>query len=144
MGAGSHWHRALECSTLLINQNQSCAITSIFLVNYREGQVVQLHTGACGMWAQEKHLVLQSPTKEQDGHRKKKSQAHQNICWRPNIEAVVSLIIYRRHTLLPLNTNERGSMHTQWKLPPFSSCENEIQGHKDNTRLSLRPLLPFV
>lgn len=84
------------------------------------------------------------PKKEQDGHRKKKSQAHQNICWRPNIEAVVSLIIYRRHTLLPLNTNERGSMHTQWKLPPFSSCENEIQGHKDNTQLSLRPLLPFV
>lgn len=76
--------------------------------------------------------------------QEKKSQAHLNICWRSYIEAVVSVIIYRRHTLLPLSTNQRGSRHTQWKLPPFSSCENEIQGHKDNMRLSLRPLLPFV
>lgn len=40
----SHWHWALECSALLINHNQSCAITSIFLVNYCEGQLVQLCT----------------------------------------------------------------------------------------------------
>lgn len=41
MGAGSHWHWALERAALLINQNQPRAITSIFWVNYREGQVAQ-------------------------------------------------------------------------------------------------------
>lgn len=30
---------------LLINHNQTCAIASIFLVNYREGQVAQLCDG---------------------------------------------------------------------------------------------------
>lgn len=46
----------LEWSALLINHNQSCAITSIFLVNYCEGQVVQLCSGAQGKRALEKHL----------------------------------------------------------------------------------------
>lgn len=66
----------LECSALLINHNQSCAITSIVLVNYCEGQVVQLHTEACGMWALEKHLALQSEkekrrTKRREENKKK-------------------------------------------------------------------------
>lgn len=104
MGAGSHWHWALECSALLINHNQSCAITSIFLVNYCEGQVVQLRTRAPGMRVLEKHLALQNPEKEQgkgkNAHRKKYLYCKYTCMHAvfPNTRDVGSLIPYNNKT----------------------------------------------
>lgn len=99
MGAGSHWHRALELSALLINHNQSCAITSIFSVNYCEGQVVQLRTEAQGTWAWKKHLVLQTPP---DTERHKVEEGE--------LERLRDCFIYSAYgatSSLPVNMNRR-------------------------------------
>lgn len=105
----------LECSALLINHNQSCAITSIVLVNYCEGQVVQLHTEACGMWALEKHLALQSEKEKRRTKRREenKKKVTPDTCRRLNIGTFLSVIPLihgpcAAETPLPVNNSWRG------------------------------------
>lgn len=88
-----------------------------FLVNYREGQVVQLCTGASSMWARQKHLVLQSRGEKTKTRwtEKKRPQVHLNPCRHPTIRDGVSLIIYSHCCVLPVSTNRRGSMDTRSK-----------------------------
>lgn len=117
MGAQRHWHWALECSALLINHNQSCAITSIFLVNYCEGQVVQLRTRGrsvpgIGETSGAANPRKRTSKKKRWTQKKKKSQAHLHTCRRPNTKDVLSLIIYRPQRVLPVNTDGRGRTDT--------------------------------
>lgn len=103
------------------NKSQSvrCHYINIFLVNYREGQVVRLRSGANGMWARQKHLALQCrgektktrwPQKKKK-EKKKKAQVHLNPCRHPSIRDGISLIVYRQCCVLPVSANRRVSTH---------------------------------
>lgn len=115
MGSGSDWHWALECSPLLINHNQSGAITSIFF-----GQLLGRSGGAASLgrlWyvgtAETSGAAM--PRRENKNkmvtQKKTKNQVHLNPCRHPTIRDGVSLIIYRQYCVLPVSTNRRVSTH---------------------------------
>lgn len=103
MGAGSRWHWALECSALLINHNQPCAITSIFLVNYCEGQVVPLRTEpeVCGhrrnIWCGETPRIRTS--KRRRWTQETNSRAHLQTCRQPNGGDVLSPPVHTKRAV---------------------------------------------
>lgn len=114
MGTGSDWHWALECSALLINHNQSSAITSIFF-----GQLLRRSGGAAlhrSLWyvgtAETSGAAKQGRENKNKMDAGKKSQVHLNPCRHPTIRDGVSLIIYRLYCVMPISTNRRGSTAT--------------------------------
>lgn len=69
---------SLGSAVVLINHNQTCAITSVFFVNYQEGQV--LHSAMEPQHvASEKHLVLQHNCKQGREGEKKKQKCKLNF-----------------------------------------------------------------
>lgn len=104
--------------------------------------MVQLRPGAYTMWAQQKHLVRNAEEwkQKQDGHQKKKA---------PSAPESLQASHYKRwgfsHYLQAVlcaackYKQEGKCTCTRWNLQPFPICENEIQVHKDNTRLWLQP-----
>lgn len=116
MGTGSDWHWALDCSALLINHNQSGAITSIFF-----GQLPRRSGGAAlhrSLWyvGTAETSGAAEPGRENKNkmdRKKKRPQVHLNPCRHPTIRDGVSLIIYSHCCVLPVSTNRRGSMDTR-------------------------------
>lgn len=112
MGTGSDWHWALECSPLLINHNQSSAITSIFL-----GQLLRRSGGAASLrepvvCGHGRNIWRATPGRENKNKmvtRKKKTRVHLNPSRRPTLRDGISLIIYRLYCVLPVSTNRRVS-----------------------------------
>lgn len=142
MGTGSDWHRALGVQPSF-NKSQSvrCHYINIFWSITAKVRWWRLRSGANGMWARQKHLVLQwrggkTKTRWSQGE-KKKAQVHLNPCRHPtSIRDGISLIIYRQYCVLPVSTNRRGGAHALAETCNlFPICENEIQVHKDNPRL---------
>lgn len=114
MGTGGDWHWALECSALLINHNQSSAITSIFF-----GQLLRRSGGAAlhgGLWyvgtAETSGAANWGEKTKTRWTQEKKTQVHLNPCRHPSIRDGVSLIIYRQYCVLPVSTNRRGTTDT--------------------------------
>lgn len=127
------------------NKSQSvlCHYINIF------GQLLWRSGGDRSMWAQEKHLVLRKPQKKNKlkGKMDTEKKCHKRTCIPAGvliIRDILSLIIYWLQRVLPVNRVEGKDGYTQWNLQPFSSCENEIQEHKDNTQLWLRPFVAWV
>lgn len=142
MGTGSDWHWALECSPLLINHNQSSAITSISFgqLLWRSGGAALLGSlwyvgtaetsGAAILRRENKNKMV---TKKKPPCAPESLQASHYKRW--------GFSNYFQPVLCAACEYKQEGEYTctRWNLQPFPICENEIQVHNDNTRLWLQP-----